>query len=307
MKKRFILILIILLLFIFVLTFSFWWIKKIEYETLKQTLTQEKIIKKKFLTIESSSLKKEEALQIQAKGAISVLVRDNQESEIFFEKNINKKLPIASLVKLMTASVVLRYYDLNYKIEISEQAILQSGNAGNLKKGQKVSVKDLLFPLLIESSNDAAFALAETIGQEEFVYLMNSEAERLDLKNTFFANPSGLDFMDSTKPISHSTIQDLVKFTKYLLNDKNNNNLLLWEILSTKKIEIYGQTLINTNQLLNEIPEIVGGKTGWTPRAGGSLLLVLRVPEGYLINIILGASTSESRFEEMKKLIKWTH
>jgi D-alanyl-D-alanine carboxypeptidase len=311
MKKIFILVLIIFLLFISILNFSFWRTKNIEYKDLKQSLIQQREIIKNLETLiiklKEKELKERELLEIQSQAVISVLVRENQKPKILFEKNINKELPIASLVKLMTAHIVLRYYNLDYKIKISEDAILQLGDAGNLKRGQKLTVKELLFPLLIESSNDAAFALTETIGQEEFVYLMNSEAERLGLKNTFFINPSGLDPVIRTKKImNYSTIQDLVKFTKYLLNsDKYNNKLLLWDILSTEKIELYGQTLINTNELLNEIPGIVGGKTGWTSRAGGSLLLVLKVPDGYLINIILGAPTKESRFEEMEKLINW--
>ena len=243
--------------------------------------------------------------KINAKAAASIRVLENSQKEVLFEKNEQEILPIASLSKLMTAYIVLKYYDLSHKVEISKQAILQTGDAGQLKAGQKLSVKELLFPLLIESSNDAAYALAETIGQEKFVFLMNLEARQLGLKNTYFVNPTGLD----EKRISnYSTINDLVKFTKYLLFfDKNNKDELLWNILSTKEINLYGQTLINTNQLLDRIPGIIGGRTGWTPKAGGCLLLVLQAPEGYLINIILGAPTRESRFEEMEKLISWVY
>ena len=303
MKKKIILILIILILFISFFSYLFWFKKINNQEKIRDNITYQPEIKKsEVLAVETVEL-----LEIEARGAISVLIRDNQPPQILFEKNIDEKLPIASLVKLMTAYVVLEYYDLLYEIEISEQAILQPETTGNLKKGQKLSIKDLLFPLLIESSNDAAFALAETIGQEKFVYLMNNEANRLGLKNTFFINSSGLDPLNPNKPINYSTIQDLVKFTKYLL-DKDNNNLL-WNILSTKEIELYGQRLVNTNQLLGEIPNIISGKTGLTVMAGGSLLLVLEAPDnnGYLINIILGAPTSESRFEEMRKLISYTY
>ena len=241
--------------------------------------------------------------EIQAKAVISVLITPEGDSKVLFKKNTDEKLPIASLVKLMTAYVVLEHYDLFHKVEISEQAILQIGDAGKLKAGQKMPVKYLLFPLLIESSNDAAYALAEIIGEEKFIFLMNSEAKRLGLKNTYFVNPTGLDEKEIN---NYSTVNDLAKFTKYLLNfNKNNRDELLWNILSTKEINLYGQTLVNTNQLLTKIPGIIGGRTGWTSRAGGSLLLVLQVPEGYLINIILGTPTPESRFEAMEKLTTW--
>ena len=302
MKKKIILILIILILFISFFSYLFW-LKKISNQ--EEAMLQMAYYQKEIKEPKEPMVEIIKPLEINARGAISVLIKDNKEPQVLFEKNIDEKLPIASLVKLMTAHVVLEYYDLLYKTEISEQAVLQPGIAGRLKGGQRLSIKDLLFPLLMESSNDAAFALAETIGQEEFVYLMNYEAGRLGLKNTFFINPSGLDPLEQpNKPLNYSTARDLVKFTKHLLK----NNDLLWDILSTKEIELYGQRLVNTNQLLGEVPNIVGGRTGWTSMAGGSLLLVLRTSDGnYLINIILGAKTLDSRFEEMKRLISWTY
>ena len=308
---------IIFLLIVFILAIFFGWgasrLTKILADFYYQRIVSEdhqlisakarqQILEQKLKEIKPIRNRQVKDLVIEAKSAISVLIRPNLPKKILFEKKIDEKMPIASLVKLMTAYVVLKHYNLDYEIEISEQAILQPGTAGKLRVGQKLLVKDLVFPLLIESSNDAAFALAETIGQEEFVYLMNSEAKRLGLRDTYFANPTGLDPEKLTESISYSTLQDLVKFTKYLLNFDNNK--LLWDVLSTKEIEIYGQTLINTNQLLNEIPGIVGGKTGWTLKAGGSLLLVFQIPQGYLINIILG---SENRFSETKELKKWIY
>ena len=297
-------------LIVFVLSLPFW----LEEFLFQQIITRnpefltaqanQLIFERKLEELRSIRIKDVEIFQIEAEAAISILIRSDQAPKILFKKNIDEKLPIASLVKLMTAHVVLEYYnlyDLSQEVKISKEAVLQEEEFGKLKVGQIISVEHLLYPLLIESSNDASFALAEIIGQKEFVNLMNSEAERLGLKNTYFINPTGLDPNELTKPINSSTVRDLTKFAEYLL--KHN---LIWEILSTEKINLYGQTLVNTNQLLGKIPGIIGGRTGWTLMAGGSLLLVLQVPEGYLINIILGAPTPESRFEEMKKLIDWT-
>ncbi len=291
-----------------ILSFPFWWGTNIGQENLEEFLFQREITSnQEILAAQASQIilekKLVENLQIEARAAISVLIRPGETPKILFEKNKDKKLPVASLVKLMTAHLVLKNYNLSEEVKISSPAVLQPEEFGKLKVGQTLSVKDLLYPLLIESSNDAAFALAEVIGQKKFVDLMNLEAERLGLENTYFANSTGLDPWGQNNAISYSTTEDLVKLTKYLLKEKP----LIWEILSTAKINIYGQELINTNKLLNKIPGIIGGKTGETPRAGGCLLLVLPAPEnqGYLINIILGSSTSENRFEEMKKLIGW--
>lgn len=286
-------------LFVFILIFYFCWKEKVDFSGLNQPFIQPAF---------QAQITKIEPLELnETKAAISILIRENRRGErVFFQKNINHKLPIASLTKLMTAYVTLRHYNLFDEIEISEQAILQSGNVGGLERGQKFLVRDLLYPLLIASCNDAAFALAEMIGEEKFVNLMNEEAERLGLKNSFFINSTGLDPVNFNQPTNYSTIEDLVQFTKHLLNFEQND--LLWDILSTREKDFYGKRLISTNQLLSKKGlEIKGGRTGWTPRASGSLILVLRDPRGYIINIVLGVSRPENRFKEMNKLINWIY
>ena len=308
----------------FILSLPFWWGINISQENLEEFLFQREItrnpeiltaraghliLEKKFQESKPIRKRSVEDLHLsKSEAAISVLIRPDQAPRILFEKNTDKKLPIASLVKLMTAHVVLEHYDLSQEIKISREAVLQEEEFGGLKVGQIISVEHLLYPLLIESSNDAAFALSEIIGQKEFVDLMNSEAERLALKSTYFANPTGLDPNEATEPISYSTVRDLAKFAEYLLGRNKINdtaNKLIWRILSNEKINLYGQELVNTNELLNKIPGIIGGKTGETPLAGNCLLLVIQAPKnkGFMVNIILN---SENRFAEMKNLINWT-
>lgn len=250
-----------------------------------------------------------EDLKIEAKSAISVEIDKMGFKKILFQQNSERKLPIASLSKLMTALIVLENYDLSQKIKINKDAVEEEGDFGNLKVGEIFSVEDLLYSLLIESSNDAAMALVEMVGQEKFVDLMNAKAKNLGLENTFFANATGLDPDNDNDPINYSTAQDLIRLTDYLLN----NQPKIWQILSRAEFIIespkgvYHHTLKNTNKLLAEIPHLIGGKTGWTPRAGGCLLLVMRSPSSgnYLVNIILGTKGREERFAQMKKLINW--
>jgi len=244
--------------------------------------------------------KVEEPSEIQAKAAFSLKVNEEGTWQILYQKNIKQKLPIASLTKLMTALVVLENYQLDLPIKISKKAVEQEEDSGQLKIGETLTVENLLYIMLIESSNDAAYALAEAIGVDNFVDIMNWETKSLGLKNTHFTNPTGLD-----DPKNYSTAQDLAILTKNLLKKP-----LLWEILGTPEYDLYlpdgtlHHKLKNTNELLGKIPGIIGGKTGWSPQAQGCFLLVLKKGKGeYFINIILGA---EDRFAEMQKLIQLT-
>ncbi len=254
-----------------------------------------------------------EEIKIEAKSAISVLLDNEGREKILFQKNSNRILPIASLTKLMTANIVLENYDLFQEIQISAKAAAQEGESRKLKAGRIFPVKHLLYPLLIESSNGAAFSLAndyKEMKEEKFVELMNLKAKNLGHENTRFLNSTGLDPEEPNGPINFSTAEDLVKLTKYLLEKP-----LIWEILSTRKYNFYGLELTNTNKLLEEISHIIGGKTGYTEKSRGCIILVLKAPppkqnkfgseqenQNFLINIILG---SEDRFEEMKKLVNW--
>lgn len=241
-------------------------------------------------------------LNIAAQSAISIFINNDGQEVTLFEKERDKRLPIASLTKLMSAKIILENYNPNQIIAISQRAANLPGNgAKKIRAGQTFRAIDLLYPALMESNNTAVYALAESMGKEEFVELMNSEAKNLGMENTRFLNPTGLD-----ENGQHSTAQDLAELTKKLLGD----NSFIWKILSLPETRLYSSqgelvhTVTSTNELLGKIPSIIGGKTGETPAAGGCLILVLKAPkgQGFLINIILN---SQDRFGEMEKLINW--
>ncbi len=244
-------------------------------------------------------------MEIGAKSAISVLVDSRGKKKILYQKNIGEELAIASLTKMMSTLIVLENYDLSQKIEISEKASRQPGDRNPLPIGRIFSVKYLLYPLLIESSNVAAFALSndyQGMSEKKFTELMNLKAKELNLQKTHFVNASGLE--PTSTDFNFSTAIDMVNLIKELLKHP-----LIWQISSLKQYSLYGPELTNTNELLFDQSidwrtKIIGGKTGFTERAGGCLLLVLKAPEdnGYLINVILG---SENRFGEMKRIINW--
>ena len=247
-----------------------------------------------------------EDLQIAAKAAICVETSSTDKNKFLFKKNENEQLPIASLTKLMTALVVLENKDKDYDLDkvtvISQEAVDQPGGQGLLTPEENLSIENLLYIMLVESSNDAAYSLAEVKGFEQFVGLMNLKAMELGLFGSNFVDAAGLSSNN------YSTAEDLVRLTKYLLE----NHPLIWEILSLDKFKLYTpqgkfhHELSNTNELLGKIPDVVGGKTGKTDEAKGCLLLVLKnqKDQNYLIYIVLG---SGDRFGETKKLIDWVN
>lgn len=233
----------------------------------------------------------------------AALVFDLKKNKILYEEKIDKILPIASITKLMTALIVLNNIDIEEITVISEEAIAAYGVKGGLVINEKISVKNLLYALLMESSNDAAMVLAEAVENstgQNFVELMNKKAEELGLGNTYFIDPSGYD------PANISTAKDIVQLVAFSLNYP-----IIWQILKTPTITLFSADgeishyWTNTDKLLNRLPNIVGGKTGYTEEAQGCLVLVIKqsqLQSNYLITVVLGA---QERFLETEKLIEW--
>jgi len=298
-----------LFLIVILVSLPFWWGMNVLQENIEDffyTIEIEKNPSSLFIAQIAQSYTAKSP-EIRAESVRSVKIDKTGAERVLFSRTENQKMPIASLTKLMTAVIASEFYQPSDKIRISKQAVGQLEAYGNLKVGEILQVQDLLAIMLIESSNDAAFALAEKIGLGAFVNLMNFQAKYImKLESTYFFNPTGLDPEDLKEPanqINHSTTQDLVKLAKYLL-EKHPEILEIF----TKKEEVYSENgiyheLKNTNELLGEISGIIAGKTGYTGRAGGCLILILKgkKPETYFINVILN---SPDKFEDMRELIK---
>ena len=248
-------------------------------------------------------------LDLQTKAAISVKINEVGREKILFRKNIDQPLPIASLTKLMTAVIVLENSEddsLSKKVIVSPKAASQENVPvfGNLKSGDKLSVKKLLELMLIYSSNDAAWALFEVIGQEYFVEKMNQKAEILGLENTHFVNPTGLDpenllyNLDNLDYFNYSTARDLVKLAQYILKE----HPLIFEISRKEPLYLIKDGIFD----LFLTQKVIGGKTGYTDEAGGCILFIFKNDEGNLfINVILGTPSASARIAEMQKLIDY--
>jgi len=250
--------------------------------------------------------------ELSAKNALSVEIKEKKE-RIIFQKNHLQPTKIASLTKLLAAVTAEEFYRLEDKIVISQKAVSQYQDRGNLKAGERIRLEKILEIMLIESSNDAAFAIAEIIGIHPFTALMNIKAKEIGMKNTFIFEPTGLDPEDrefGENKANFSTAYDLYLLSKHILLE----NPLFPLVKKTSEEELpfflengnFHHLIKNTNQLVAEIPKIVLSKTGYTGEAGGCLIMVLECskPETYLINIILN---SQNRNEDMKQLINYAN
>lgn len=247
--------------------------------------------------------------------ALSALVWEKTNDVIFFEKSPDVRRPIASITKLMTAAVVLDNASTTENVKISFFAVRTEGSAGELYPNEKLTVSDLLHAMLLESSNDAAIALAEYVGRkytiggggeaatDEFVFLMNKKSAELGLLNTQFADPSGLN-----DTASFSTAKNVAELVHQLRS--NSSYDIIWEILKKDEIVLISQdegiihTFTNNNPFVAELKNIIGGKTGYTEKAGESMVLVVESPDGEIeiIYVVLG---STDRIEDMRILINW--
>ena len=287
------------------LTNFFYWLEMAENPVLLASQEKQLSFQSSIIELRPFRNKNVPDFEISAKSAISVLTDNKGKERIIFEKEKDTELPIASLTKLMTAKIVLDNYDLAKEIKISEEAIAQEGDLGKLSAGQILSVKYLLYPLLMESSNDAAFALAddyEGMTEKVFIRLMNQKSLELKLLKTRFFNSTGLHIEKPNELTNYSTSLEMAKLAETLLKEEP----LLWEIVSIQKLDNYGPELMNINKLLGKFPGIVGGKTGYTEKASGTFLLVMEAPrgKGHIINVILG---SGDKFLEMENLIGWLY
>ncbi len=185
------------------------------------------------------------------------LVFDTATGESIVSTDENKVLPLASVTKLMTAHVALNAYNLNQTIVVSEKAVGTEGSSGRMIAGESMSVRDLLFPLLLESSNDAAEAIAESGSRSLFVGRMNAEAERLGMKDTVFIDPSGIDAGNIT------TARDIASLLTYIFI---HERYLLDITTLTQYVGVHRGWLNNNPVVGTEGYQ--GGKHGYTDEAG---------------------------------------
>ncbi|NWF76518.1 MAG: D-alanyl-D-alanine carboxypeptidase [Nitrospirae bacterium] len=230
----------------------------------------------------------------------SVVVIDTSKGDILYAKNPHLKCPPASTTKLMTAIVTLENKDLSDMVTISRNASQTPPHKAGLKEGDRISVENLLYALLINSANDAAVALAEAVAGSEanFVKLMNKKAVSIGAKNTKFINASGLPGSGQ-----YTTAYDLAKIMRYSLRNPKMKEIIGTRVARVETEEGDSIFLRNTNKLLWTEDSLVGGKTGYTRRAMHCFVCAAERNNDTVIVSILGNPSRNSLWKETEQLI----
>lgn len=242
--------------------------------------------------------------------AKNYLLMDINTGYILSEKDSNIQVPIASTTKIMTAIISLENYKLDDVITISKKAAAQIGSDINLRSNEKMTVDDLLHALLIQSGNDAAMALAEFMpngGFDEFVSKMNKKAELLNMKDTQYKDPAGLD------DTGYSTAFDLTIAMSYAAKIKHFRDIISTsEYTITSSDGSLAHKLTNSNRLIKSDEQlydssVIGGKTGFTPAAGHCLISLASKNNHELVSVVLHTieEKADSSAKENIKLLQW--
>lgn len=265
---------------------------------MSQTLYADEFIEEEALTelytAEANGSKDNKLPQIEAGAAIVI---DADSGRILYEKDAYSKRPIASTTKIMTAIVALENGNLDDRVKVSKRAASIWGSTIKLREGEELTLRELMYGMMLKSGNDAALAIAEHIGGtvENFVKMMNDKAKELGLRNTCFKTPHGLDVEGH-----YSTAYELALLTKYALKNPEFS-----KIVSTKSISITNRELYTTNEMLSLYPGADGVKTGYTGKAGRCLVTSAQRDGFRLISVVLFCSSRTKRAESSKKILDY--
>lgn len=197
--------------------------------------------------------------------ASCAILMDAESGRVLYEQNIHQPRLIASITKLLTALVAVEQgADLDQVVTVKGEWLGSEGSSIYLKAGEEISLRGLLYGLLLQSGNDAAMVIAcHTAGSEaDFVARMNARAAELGMKDSSFANPSGLN-----DDKHYSTAYDMALLAQACLENET-----VADICATRSITIGTRTFVNHNKLLTRYEGCVGMKTGFTEKAGRTLV-----------------------------------
>lgn len=272
-----------------------------------------------YRSVPDAPVKVKDIGDVYARARTAIMI-DAETGTILHYQDGKKRTAIASLTKMMTATVAMEHikdWDTEV-ITITKDMLAVEGTvvgcptstnciSNRMWVGEKVMAEDILKAMLMNSCNDAAFALGIHIGgsKEGFAKLMNQKAAEIGLTDTHFCNPAGLD--EDDKPGQcYSSAYDIARISAYSLKyDK------IWDILRETDQDIYpvegvgSHRIISTNVLLDQMPNCLGGKTGFTYEAGKSLMLAAHHPTNKKHKVIAVVIDDPYRWEDMKTMFNW--
>jgi D-alanyl-D-alanine carboxypeptidase (penicillin-binding protein 5/6) len=231
-------------------------------------------------------------------GARALIVAD-ENGEILLQKNADRRRPMASITKLMTALVTLEHARPRDVVTVRGRAPAVGESTINLRSGERIAVRDLLAAALVQSANDAAYALAAHVGDgsvKRFVRLMNEKAVELGLTETHYVRPDGLDTAGH-----YSSAADTLALARVAMADP-----LIRRLVRKRSARIAGgRTLHTWNDLLGRFRGTIGVKTGHTNLAGWSQVAAVRRDETVLYVVALGSRTRGQRNDDLIELFDW--
>lgn len=267
------------------------------------------------LILITSSISFADNLNIAAESAILI---DAETGQVIYEKNIHEKLHPASTTKILTGILVLENASMDEIVTVDEEVVyLTKGSHIALEPGEELTVKDLLYALLVESANDAALALAKHVSGsvEEFAELMNNKAKELGALNSNFVNPNGLSVENHLSTaydlsliaryaMKNETFREIVSNHTYVIptTNKKNEERVLWSsnrlLYSNNSISVDGKTVPTKYE------GITGVKTGYTPEAGNCLVASAERGNENLIAVVLKSNGTDV-FSDIHKLLNY--
>lgn len=244
--------------------------------------------------------KKEFAPDAPLLTARAALAVDVDSAVYLYAKNETMQLWPASTTKVMTAVVAMDVYDLDESVSV--RTPLKEGSVMGLVDGEQITVENLLYGLLIQSANDAAYALAQHYpgGVEAFVDQMNKKAQDIGLENTHYSDPAGFD-----NEKQFTTVSDLARLSVYALQYRTLEKMVGIPSITVGDTSFqHFHPLRNVNQLLGSVPGVAGVKTGWTENAKENLINLTVRNGKRVLTVVLG---SDDRFGETLTLTNWAY
>ena len=238
-------------------------------------------------------------------NAISAVVVDGDTGRILWGKNENKPMAMASTTKIMTALVALENSDITKETTVSKNATLASPVKMPLSVGEKMTIEQLLYAMMLQSYNDSAVAVAEAVSGsvEKFCAMMNEKAKEIGCNDTVFETPNGLD-----KGNHHSTAEDMSKIGVYALKNQK-----LMEIMNTRNYTFKSSkttySFVNKDRLLSEYEGAIGMKTGFTGKAGHCFVGAANRENITLVSVVLasgwGTAGKSRKWIDTKALLNY--
>lgn len=240
-------------------------------------------------------------------GCKSAYLIDSVSGECIYKENETKRMPIASVCKVMTLTLCLEAIesgklDSDDQITVSERAAGMGGSQVFLQSGLTYTLSDLIKSIVVCSANDSCVAVAETVSgsEENFVAAMNKRAEELGCADTLFANCTGLP-----KETQYSCAKDVaVMFNNLITHQTYFNYSKIW-LEDFAHPDNRTTTITNTNKLIRKYSYCDGGKTGFTNEAGFCLAATANKDNLRLVSVILGADTSDNRFKSTVNMFNY--